>query len=75
MWGKGRVIEEGKNGGGLGGWEVGKGNWQVRQNNLEGVSHLVNACNRSLEGNCQAASLRYFYISISGRQCGLDGFL
>ena len=47
----------------------------MRRNSLEGVIHLANACNRSLEGNCQEASRRYFYISISGRQCGLDDFV
>lgn len=37
--------------GGVGGGAV---NRQMRRNSLEGVTGLVNACNRSLEGNCQS---------------------
>lgn len=48
-------------------------NRQVRQNSLEGVTGLVNACNRSLEGNCQSG-LPEVLISICGRQCGFKWF-
>lgn len=71
VWGEGRRggRSRGRNGGGE--WR----NWQVRQNSLEGVIHLVNVVIGALKEIAKVASLRYFYISISGRQRGLNGFM
>lgn len=47
-------------------WGEGKEkNWQVTKTSLEEVSHLANASNRSLEGNCQSGLpevfLRFYF--------------
>lgn len=77
---EGRKVTVGGGMVGGGGWGSKSRDWQVKQNSLEGVAHLVNACNRSPEGNCQSGLpevflhfyfwqtmwFQWFYVTVSG---------
>lgn len=47
----------------------------MRQNSPEGVKYFLMLVIGALKEIAKVASLRYFCISISGPQCGLNGFL